>query len=72
MQKVAVDWLLCVRCAKWLFIMRLSGRQAVPKAGGRADRKGICERGLEAEKADAADSLGGGGKDGGLGVGGGV
>ena len=38
--------------------------------GRRADRKGICERGSEAEaEADAADSLGGGGKDGGLGVG---
>ena len=51
MQKVAVDWLLCVRCAKWLFIMRLSGREAVPKAGGRTGRG-------YASEADANDSLG--------------
>ena len=46
--------------------------QAGSTEGRRADRKGICERGSEAEEADAADSLGGGGKDGGLGLGGGV
>ena len=60
--------LAAVRALCKMAIYHAPVRQASSTEGGRADRKGICERGSEAE-ADAADSLGGGGKDGGLGVG---
>ena len=58
--------LAAVRALCKMAIYHAPVRQASSTEGGRADRKGICERGSEAE-ANAADSLGG--KDGGLGVG---
>ena len=64
--------LAAVRALCKMAIYHAPVRQASSTEGRRADRKGICERGSEAEaEADAADSLGGGnaGKDGGLGVG---
>ena len=67
--------LAAVRALCKMAIYHAPVRQGSSTEGRRADRKGICERGseAEAEKADATDSLGGGGKDGGgLGLGGGV
>ena len=58
--------LAAVRALCKMAIYHAPVRQGSSTEGRRADRKGICERGSEAEEADAADSLGGGGEDGGL------